>query len=58
MAEPTSKAGITDDVLSVAENLLPFNDVQVELCHLVVELTWPAVELSFFPSIPTRQGDR
>lgn len=48
MTEPTSKARIADDVLFVVENLLSFNDVQAELCRLVVERTWPAVELSFF----------
>jgi len=48
MAESTSKTRIAEDVLFVVENMLPFNDVQAELCRLVTELTWPAVELSFF----------
>lgn len=37
-----------DDALPAPEDLLPFNDVQAELCRLVTELTWPAVDLSFF----------
>jgi hypothetical protein len=47
MAQLGSKVP-SDDALPAPEDLLPFNDVQAELCRLVTELTWPAVQLSFF----------
>ncbi|HEX3476266.1 MAG TPA: hypothetical protein VHT91_14670 [Kofleriaceae bacterium] len=48
MAEPTSKARISEDMRFAVENLIPFNDVQAELCSMVAELTWSTVDLSFF----------
>ena len=47
MAQPGSKVP-SDDALPVPEDMLPFNDIQAELCRLVTELTWSAVQLSFF----------
>jgi Uma2 family endonuclease len=47
MVQPGSKVP-SDDALPAPEDMLPFSDVQAELCRLVTELTWPAVQLSFF----------
>jgi hypothetical protein len=48
MAQLRSKAAAAEDVLPSLEDMIPFNDVQSELHRMVNELTWPAVQLSFF----------
>jgi len=47
-AEPTSKTRIPEDIRFAVENLIPFNNVQAELCRMVAELTWSTVDRSFF----------